>query len=153
MIIPVSRIPEAGATFDGVEPGEVLRFTPADEFRAAGPVAYHLYAQVVDEVLVVRGTLDAPLKAHCARCTQMFSTSVADSGFLRDYSGIQDAEEVDITKDIREAILLNLPRFPLCDEECKGLCPRCGKNLNSGPCGCSDRTESGLWSALDNLKL
>ena len=35
------------------------------------------------------------------------------------------------------ALLLEFPLVPLCDEECKGLCPTCGANLNEGPCGCA----------------
>jgi uncharacterized protein len=153
MIINVARIPESGLKFQDEEPGEILELGEADEFHAAGPVSCDLYAQVVDAILIVRGTLSAPLEAHCARCTQIFSTTVTDSGFLRDFPGIEGNEEVDITGDIREAIMLSLPRFPLCDEHCKGLCPQCGKDLNGGPCGCRNIEESGSWGALNNLKL
>ena len=34
------------------------------------------------------------------------------------------------------ALIVDLPLQPLCDEDCQGLCPQCGKNLNDGPCGC-----------------
>jgi uncharacterized protein len=153
MIINVARIPESGLKFHEEEPGEILDLGDGAEFRAAGSVNCDLYAQVVDQTLIVRGKLSAPLEAHCARCTQIFSTTVADSGFLRDFPGIQGTEEVDITGDIREALILNLPHFPLCDESCKGLCPQCGKDLNGGPCGCRKTEEGGSWGALNNLKL
>jgi uncharacterized protein len=153
MIINVARIPESGLKFNEEEPGEILGLGEADEFRAAGPISCDLYAQVVDQMLIVRGTLSAPLEAHCARCTQIFSTTVTDSGFLRDFPGIQGTEEVDVTEDIREALLLSLPHFPLCGEGCKGLCAQCGKNLNGGPCGCRKIEESGSWGALNSLKL
>ncbi len=153
MIINVARIPEQGLKFREEEPGEILELGDGGEFRAAGPVSCNLYTQVVDEILIVRGTLSAPLEARCARCTQIFSTTVTDSGFLRDFPGIQGTEEVDITGDIREAIILSLPRFPLCDESCKGLCARCGKDLNGGPCGCRGMEESGSWGALNSLNL
>jgi uncharacterized protein len=78
---------------------------------------------------------------------------VVDSGFLRDFPGIQGTEEVDVTEDIREALILNLPHFPLCNENCKGLCAHCGKDLNGGPCGCRKTEEGGSWGALNNLKL
>jgi uncharacterized protein len=153
MIINVASIPEQGLKLKEEEPGEILELGEADEFLAAGPVSCNFYVQVVDEVLIVRGTLSVPVKARCARCTQFFSTTVTDSGFLRDFPGIQGAEEVDITEDIREALVLSLPHFPLCDENCKGLCVQCGKNLNDGPCGCRNPPESGSWGALNNLKL
>jgi uncharacterized protein len=153
MIINVARIPESGLKFKEEEPGEILGLVEADEFHEAGPVSCDLYAQVVDEILIVRGTLSVPLEARCARCTQFFSTTVTDSGFLRDFPGIQGTEEVDVTEDIREAILLSLPHFPLCDESCKGLCAQCGKSLNGEPCGCGKIEKGGAWSALNSLKL
>ncbi|MCC7300592.1 MAG: DUF177 domain-containing protein [Verrucomicrobia bacterium] len=153
LIINVARIPESGLKFKEEEPGEILELGEGAEFLAAGPVSCDLYAQVVDETLILRGTVSAPLEARCARCTQIFSTTVADSGFLRDFPGIQGTEEVDVTGEIREAVLLSLPHFPLCDENCKGLCAQCGKNLNSGPCGCRNTETGGSWGALNNLKL
>jgi uncharacterized protein len=153
MIIKLEQIPEQGVRFEGEEPPEILAMEQSAEFHPDGPLHYDLYVQLVDEMLIVRGTISVEIKGCCARCTQIFSTTVSDSGFLRDYSDLQGAEEVDITGDLREAILLSLPRFPLCDEECKGLCPRCGKDLNEGPCGCSEGETGGAWDALDNLSL
>lgn len=153
MIINVARIPESGLRFEEEEPGEILDLKDADGFRAAGPIHCDLYVQVVDQMLIVRGTLSVKLEAYCARCSQIFSTLVSDSGFLRDFPGIQGTEEVDVTEDIREAILLSLPNFPLCSESCKGLCAQCGKNLNSGPCGCLKKEKGGSWAALDSLSL
>jgi len=153
MIIKLDKIPEQGLHLAGEEPGEVLGLADDPVFSAAGPVCASLYAQVVDEMLIVRGTVSAEIRAECARCTQMFSTTVVDSGFLRDYSDIQEMEEVDMTESLREAIILELPHFPLCDEGCKGLCFQCGKDLNEGPCGCSNGDKRGAWEALDNLKL
>ena len=49
------------------------------------------------------------------------------------------AREVDITSDIREELLLTMPSRFLCSEECKGLCPGCGANLNDGKCTCGKK--------------
>lgn len=153
MIIEIDKIPEQGLHLEGAEPKEVLELESSAEFHADGPLNYDLYAQMVDDGLLVRGTLSASMKGCCARCTQIFSTTVCDSGFLRDYFDLQGAEEVDVTDDLREAIILNLPRFPLCDEACKGLCPQCGQDLNGGPCGCTDQEKGGAWDALNSLNL
>ncbi|MFA5688548.1 MAG: DUF177 domain-containing protein [Kiritimatiellales bacterium] len=152
MIINVARIPEQGLKIQENEPGEILELSAGDEFSPDGPVYCDFYVQVVSGMLIVRGTVSTALKVRCARCTQIFSTTVADSGFLRDYSGIEGTEEVDITEEIREAVLLNLPHFPLCTEMCKGLCVSCGGALNEGVCGCLETHEGGAWSALDKLK-
>ena len=153
MIIRLEKLPEQGIRLEGEEPPDVLALETSAEFHPGGPLSYDLYAQLVDGLLIVRGTLSAEMKGCCARCLQFFSTTVSDSGFLRDFSVSENAEEVDVTDDLREAILLNLPHFPLCDESCKGLCPQCGKDLNEGPCGCSKEKDGGAWGALDNLNL
>ena len=153
MKLQLNKIPAEGFHLIGEEPAEVLGLVDDPVFSASGPICSELYAQVVDGTLIVRGTVSAEIRAECARCTQIFSTTVSDSGFLRDYSDIFEVEEVDLTEGLREAIILELPSFPLCDEECKGLCSACGKDLNEGPCGCSGGDKRGAWEALDNLKL
>ena len=153
MIINLEKLPEQGQTFEGTEPSEVLQLEQVAEFHPDGPLSYDLYAQFVDGILLVRGRVSAGMKGCCARCTQIFSTTVSDSGFLRDYSGLGGTEEVDITEDLREEVLLNLPHFPLCDDACQGLCPQCGKDLNEGPCGCSVQETGSAWDALDSLNL
>ncbi len=153
MLIHLARIPESGLKIQDEEPGEILELGENAEFHPSGPVRCDLYAQVVDGMLIVRGALSVPIEVHCARCTQIFSTTVSDSGFLRDFPGVEGTEEVDITEEIREALILNLPHFPLCDEACKGLCPQCGKPMNEGPCGCRAEKQGGSWGALDSLNL
>ena len=48
-----------------------------------------------------------------------------------------EADKIDITKDVRDYSLLAIPMKKLCKEDCKGLCAKCGKNLNEGNCNCS----------------
>ncbi len=47
-----------------------------------------------------------------------------------------EGDEIDLTPLVHEQIILALPTRPLCGESCRGLCPRCGANLNAGACGC-----------------
>lgn len=121
--------------------------------RAASPVRYDLFAERISGEVVVRGTLSLDLQLTCSRCTDLFSTTLEDSSFLRSYEAPEGVESVDLTDDIREDILLDLPAYPVCAPECKGLCPQCGKNLNTGPCLCRPPQEEGRWKALDGLKL
>ena len=68
---------------------------------------------------------------------------------------------LDLTDDVREDILLSLPLKFLCQEDCRGLCPHCGQNLNEGTCSCqeldqeisAEEQEENPWSQLDKLKL
>ena len=52
---------------------------------------------------------------------------------------------------VREQVFLSLPARSLCGEDCKGLCPRCGKNLNSETCSCDTAPVDPRWSALSDL--
>jgi uncharacterized metal-binding protein YceD (DUF177 family) len=61
-------------------------------------------------------------------------------------------EHIDLAPLTREALLLNLPLAPLCREDCAGLCPRCGADLNAGPCGCGSDERDPRWAILDVLK-
>jgi uncharacterized protein len=54
---------------------------------------------------------------------------------------------LDLTEPLREEIFLSAPRFVECRPDCAGLCPRCGANLNDGPCGCPPETDA-RWDAL-----
>ena len=52
---------------------------------------------------------------------------------------------------VREQVLLSLPDRSLCGEDCKGLCPRCGENLNQAECHCKPETADPRWSALQGF--
>jgi uncharacterized protein len=57
------------------------------------------------------------------------------------------AQVIDLRPSVREQWLLGVPSFALCDEACKGLCARCGADLNAGPCSCPPETDR-RWDAL-----
>jgi uncharacterized protein len=70
---------------------------------------------------------------------------------LDTYPLVQD--RIDLELVAREAILLDLPLAPLCREECAGLCPTCGADLNEGACECVPVAADPRWAALDALRL
>jgi uncharacterized protein len=65
-----------------------------------------------------------------------------------EYEGVQ----IDMTERIRESIILEVPIKLLCSDNCKGLCPICGENLNFGNCGCKREVVDPRWKALEDLK-
>ncbi len=67
------------------------------------------------------------------------------------YAVAPDATEIDVTPAVREELMLAAPRYVLCRDDCKGLCPRCGKDLNAGSCECAPATEA-RWQPLKALK-
>ena len=54
-----------------------------------------------------------------------------------DYMMFHDGRRLDLGEQARETLLLEIPVAPHCREDCAGLCPRCGADLNEGPCGCA----------------
>lgn len=94
----------------------------------------------------VRYTMEMP----CDRCGEQVRREYAREFFhvlVREISNEQDDdafvavpdERLDLDELLREDVLLDLPSKFLCSPDCKGLCPKCGKNLNEGPCGCTKR--------------
>ena len=153
MKILVARIPEEGSHYEGDEPGSILELENDKFARNPGAVRHRLYAQRVSDELVVRGELEVDVELRCARCSEFFSTTVGVSDFLRAYPAPEGTDSVDITDDSRDEILLHVPGFAVCAEECKGRCPQCGVNLNDGPCECEAEEGPSAWSALDGLDL
>jgi uncharacterized protein len=60
---------------------------------------------------------------------------------------------IDLDPILREQIVLALPGYPVCSEDCKGLCPVCGANLNDRECGCDRHVPDPRWAGLKNIKL
>lgn len=67
--------------------------------------------------------------------------------------GFYEGDRFDLTEIIREQALLAKPMKHLCSESCKGLCQRCGKDLNAGPCGCKEDGDDPRWAKLKAIKL
>jgi uncharacterized protein len=64
-----------------------------------------------------------------------------------------DGEILDIADAVRQTVLLSEPMRALCREDCRGLCGRCGVNLNVGACGCGEPPTDSRWEALKQLKV
>lgn len=65
---------------------------------------------------------------------------------------IDEQHTLDLTEAVRQYILMNIPMKALCKEDCAGLCPTCGKNLNEGKCSCPEDDIDPRWSKLAKLK-
>lgn len=119
----------------------------------------------------IAGSLKTGVEMLCARCLEPVVVGVerefdllyrplgADAG--REELSVTAAEaEVSyyqgegllLEDTLREQILLALPVKAICREDCKGLCPHCGKNLNAEQCSCTQPIEDARWSALKELR-
>ena len=125
-----------------------------DEFRFPAPIAAGLKARLEAGEVRLTGTLRTQIETDCARClepaTMAFEAPVdevwakadplegADPEQIDDLpiTNLLEGDEVDVSQALREVVLAELPERVLCKPDCKGLCPRCGENLNVGPCSC-----------------
>lgn len=82
-----------------------------------------------------RGQLKSQVNHVCARCLKQVGHEV-DQPFEFVYD-VKGKEEVDTLDDLREVLILDHPIRFLCRQDCRGLCPKCGLDLNEGPCSCS----------------
>lgn len=107
----------------------------------------------------LNGRLHGSVAVECRRCLTETRTTV-DEEFRAVFAPEDDdvgdpdvfaydptARELDLRPALRELWLLSVPKYVVCDEACKGLCPQCGKDLNAGSCECEparDRRWEGL---------
>ncbi|GEJ56163.1 hypothetical protein AMYX_09040 [Anaeromyxobacter diazotrophicus] len=80
--------------------------------------------------------------------TRVAGSFAAESADEETYSG----KVIDLDPAVREQLLLALPRYPVCQESCKGLCSVCGANLNERDCGCDRHVPDPRWAGLEKLK-
>ncbi|HEX9704926.1 MAG TPA: DUF177 domain-containing protein [Gemmatimonadales bacterium] len=110
------------------------------------------------------GRLQAVVAAECRRCLApvtvplaveigaLFSQEPGAADDPETYPVERDAGTIDVRGAVREELILALPKYVVCREDCRGLCPRCGKDLNAGPCGCTATATDTRWQALAALK-
>ena len=152
MKIDSAQISEKETTFEGEQPKEILDAGDLSA-RLEEPISHIPYMpHVASRELLVQGILGVHLSLQCSRCIKMFSTSVHDLSFLRVYELMSDSQIVDITPDIREEVILNIPLFPICKSDCKGLCPQCCRNLNERECGCRSEKTDDRWGNIKQFR-
>lgn len=151
--------------------GELLQLTPLKTSGRAELVEEHHGKHQIIKDIRLRGRLAARLELQCARCLDPVKQDVqrefellyrplgVDAG--RDEISVTDAEaeigyyqgEGILLEDVlREQVLLALPLRVVCRDDCKGLCPQCGKNLSQEQCSCATPIEDPRWNALKEIR-
>lgn len=136
------------------------------DLRPAGPIRVTgRLSSAGDDRFYFSGRIEGEASVQCRRCLADAAASVDEEvHFLfadasdREVGDDQDvypvpsrAAELDLRPAIREQWLLVVPAFAECREDCKGLCPRCGADLNAGPCECPPEIDS-RWAALRDAR-
>jgi len=141
---------------------------PDDRVVAIGAVVARVAVQKSAQEYFCQGRVTAQVTLECARCLAPFLAELSeDTDFVICSSGLAgergrlDQEDylllqgndltVDIVEPVRQALTLAVPLKPLCREDCRGLCPQCGANLNEGLCGCRTETTDPRWDGLRRL--
>jgi uncharacterized protein len=176
VLITPLQLEKESLLIDESIPAGLLEYAP--DVTQVGPVPVTGRADLVVEHrghnhqvadIRLRAAFKGNFELLCARCVEPVRTPVEGAFDLifRPAEADSDPGERSITVDeteigyyeesglsledvVREQVLLSLPSRTLCNADCKGLCPRCGQNLNTGTCNC-EPTADPRWTALSGL--
>jgi DUF177 domain-containing protein len=178
MFISLQVLAQKEINFREEYPPETIDLGP--DMRQSAPLLTSGRATLIEErhgnkgvILDIRvqGELATSVETVCARCLEPVTREVArpfellyrprgvDAG--REEISVTQAEAeigyyvgdgVELADILREQILLEVPMKVVCREECKGLCPSCGHNLNQGACHCPPAVSDPRWQALKDLQ-
>jgi uncharacterized protein len=130
----------------------------SEELKLLSPARVALRVEKVGDEVVIGGRVETSVELHCSRCLRTFSRDLdvninvvyhpveelkgEEKHEIKDDEldmGFYAGDELDVRDLLSEQILLNVPMKPLCSESCKGICPRCGADLNVAQCACGGR--------------
>lgn len=169
MLVDLRALSDGPRTFEFENVADELDLL-STELCFKAPIRTSCRAALAGDALLVEGSACFLAEAECGRCLKLFTLNLAVP-FNRVYrkgspdqpgepgqpeddetdliSG--DAQTVDISAAVREAIILEAPMKPLCTEGCLGLCPVCGRNLNDDRCDCSMERTDPRWDVLKEV--
>lgn len=137
-----------------------------DNIKTDGPVCVGVsITKESPESVLVTGSLSAGIKSECVRCLEE-TTAEVNGDFTAIFkakgtlTSADKADEIytyednglDLSLLIKDELMLALPMKQVCSEDCKGLCPVCGKNRNKEKCDCKMDTKLNPFEALDKFK-
>lgn len=159
--IDVRKLGGEKTGFRWSEPPESLGLGAEDGFSS--PIEIEVTARRIGtgEEVMVEGSLSGRVRAECVRCLEGTERDVRAEVAIEYREGhppegkdesVGNGETdmgwyrppfIDLADDLRQVLLLEVPSYPVCREDCRGLCPGCGANLNSGPCSCGNGSGKG----------
>ena len=172
MHLSLRSLQDAHEHFDKRYEPSLFPSAEGDPFRVVSPVtlSFDVDRQEPGRYRVA-GHLTGEIELDCSRCLEPFTLPVVTDFDLRYVPRIEnvgegereveeddlatafyDEDQIDLGHLIMEQFQLALPMKALCKDDCKGLCPNCGTNLNTGTCDCSQTWEDPRFAALRNLK-
>jgi uncharacterized protein len=154
--VNLRQLEKQGLRLRGELPVAELELGVNDEMiRAEQPLRHDLSVELLDDALLVTGTLVLPLDCECVRCLKKFQFNLKLAGWAlhlplagEDKVDIEN-DFVDLTPFIREDILLNFPQHPLCKPDCAGIKQK--KTVHEVEF--AEKPAVAVWAELDKLKL
>jgi uncharacterized protein len=145
---------------------------PVDErVKLTAPATVNGKIRLAGNEVFVNGHVDTRTQVECDRCLKMIELPVNADFELEYITGTEyessevaelteaemsvsvfDGHALDVDEIVKEQILLAVPTRMLCREDCKGICPECGTDRNTGECNCETKEIDPRWAALKNLK-
>jgi len=142
-----------------------------EPFTVSSPLELDISFSRSGSKIILEGSYTLQLQLSCARCLAEFPLPLAENfryllwprskdtsgktgqGAGEDFEVVYyEGDHIDLRPLVREQIYLNMPGYPHCTENCKGLCPQCGANLNEAPCSCAARSANGNASPFSVLQ-
>ena len=150
----VARLEKEPIELSGSEPPEFLDLASEDLYEVISDVEYDLVVRKVSGGALLSGSCRVVVGSECGRCLEQVEVEIAAEDIEIFFDLTECGDEVDVSEDIRSELLLELPMSVLCSEDCAGLCPDCGCNLNDDSCRCHESPHgSPAWGELDKLNL
>lgn len=169
MKIIVSQIPDEGIEIHSVETAKGMGIEPSD-LKLNDDVRTDARVSRQGRVFFVDGLLRTSLCLTCSRCAGEFNYPVRAEFYCQEepvreidtekeavlHRGDMDidhyaGDEVELNDIFREQVMLAIPMHPLCKADCRGLCPKCGQNLNIKKCDCTEDKAQNPFSIIKNL--
>ena len=170
MRIEIENLSKAGRNFAREYQADDLTFD-AQELRLVEPVRVTGRIRRKAEAVELRGKLATRVAVPCGRClksvefpievefTERFTPAVAwknEEQHELDPEDLDlavfDGQAIELDDLVKEEIVLAMPGHTLCREECKGLCPNCGNDLNESSCDCAANQIDSRWEKLKDLQ-
>ncbi|MBI9085705.1 MAG: DUF177 domain-containing protein [Desulfobacterales bacterium] len=182
LFVEVHDIPPQGLDLEFREPVQrfpvIGELTKDGNICFSGPVIASLRIAPEKGLFLVQGRVEIESEISCCRCLAPFRQPLAEAFALTYTVGLSEVDRFDPAKDavvdltvedmglalvrngridllevIQEAVVMALPMRPLCREDCKGLCPNCGADLNRDKCTCAGAPLDPRLAVLAKLKI
>lgn len=160
--------PSAFKVYDGLFSVDKIN-SQFDSFDFKKPIEYNVTLTNTGDGILVSGTATGKAITSCSRCLEDVTVDIKaniDVYYLleppqeqedieiNEFEVLPQSKDIPLGEIIKATIAVDAPMKPLCKHNCKGLCPKCGKNLNKEACDCSSQIDSSSpFSVLKNFKI